>query len=206
LAGGLVAICLVLAAWEWVDFDWPSIHRNLIALDPAACIALMALLPVAGFSVGVVYLVAGAKFGPLVGGLVVAFATSVHLLLSHAIARGFLREWLQRFFARSRHRLPAVSASDERAVSVLAALAPGLPYFARNYLLALAGVPLRVYFWICLPLYVARSYVTILLGDLSGNPSRGRLAVLGAIYLAKLGVCAWLIRRLIKRHRRKTEL
>ncbi len=195
-----VAICLVLTGFFYIDIDWQALQRLLLALDPIACIAIMALLPVAGFSIGIVYLVAGAKFGPAMGGLVIAGATACHLVLTHMIARGFLRERLVRWFSRSKHRLPEIPASEEKAISALAALVPGLPYFARNYLLALSGVPLRIYFWICLPIYVARSYITILLGDLTSDPSGTRLGWLIGVYLLKLAICGILIRWLLKRH------
>lgn len=161
----------------------------------------MATLPVTGFSVGVIYLVAGAKFGPLLGGVAVAGATACHLVLTHWISRSFLRAPLLRLLERRGHRLPEIPAGENGAVSVMAALVPGVPYFARNYLLALSGIPLRTYFWICLPIYVARSYVTIFLGDLSGDPSRQRLVVLVLVYVAKLAVCAYLLARLRKRYK-----
>jgi uncharacterized membrane protein YdjX (TVP38/TMEM64 family) len=96
-----------------------------------------------------------------------------------------------------------VPPGEHAAVTVMAVLAPGLPYFARNYLLALSDVPLRVYFWIAVPLYVARSYVTLFIGDLATAPSGRQLVVLVAVYAVKLGICAyllWHIRRRLKRN------
>jgi uncharacterized membrane protein YdjX (TVP38/TMEM64 family) len=83
----------------------------------------------------------------------------------------------------------------------MASLVPGIPYFARNYLLALSGVPLWTYFWICLPIYVARSYLTIFLGDLSSDPDGQKLFLIVAVYALKLGICAYLIRRLRQRYK-----
>lgn len=202
LAAAVVAICLIVAALEFTNFDWTSIRRTLVALDSATCIVLMCLLPVGGFSVGIIYLVAGAKWGPWVGGAVIAGATAVHLVLSHLVARSFLRARFERFLARRDYHLPDIPRHEEGAVSALAALVPGVPYAIRNYLLALSGIALRTYFFICLPIYVIRSYVTIMLGDMSGQPSRIRFLVLGAVYLVKLGICALLIRWLMKRHRK----
>jgi uncharacterized membrane protein YdjX (TVP38/TMEM64 family) len=191
---------LLIAGISAAGVDWAKIQQSIEALNGFLVFALMATLPVAGFSVGVVYLVAGAKFGPVLGGVAVAGATAIHLLLTHWISRSFLREPLLRLLARRNHHLPVIPRGENAAISVMAALVPGVPYFARNYLLALSGVPLRTYFWICLPIYVARSYVTIFLGDLSGDPSRSGFMVLVAVYAVKLGICAYLLARLRRRY------
>jgi uncharacterized membrane protein YdjX (TVP38/TMEM64 family) len=197
----LAAVAVAVGVSFSTDFDWDRVQQAIAALNPILVFVLMATLPVAGFSVGVIYLVAGAKFGPLFGGVAVAGATAIHLLLTHWISQSFLRGPLLRLFARRKHRLPEIPPGENGAVSVMAALVPGIPYFARNYLLALSGVPLRLYFWICLPIYVARSYVTIFLGDLSGDPSGRRLLILVAVYAVKLGICAYLIARLRRRYK-----
>jgi uncharacterized membrane protein YdjX (TVP38/TMEM64 family) len=207
LAGVLAGLLALIAAVLWhADFEWGRIPRALGALNPFLVFALMSTLPVGGFSVGVIYLVAGAKFGPVLGGVTVAGATAIHLLLTHWIARSFLRGPLLRFLHRRHHHLPEIPPGENAAVAAMAALIPGIPYFARNYLLALSGMPLRTYFWICLPIYVARSYVTIFLGDLSGDPSRQRLLVLAAVYAVKLGICAVLLAHLRRRHKSRSEL
>jgi uncharacterized membrane protein YdjX (TVP38/TMEM64 family) len=199
---GFAVIAVAIAVFPFIrGFDWAGLQHQIEGLNPFLLIGLMATLPVAGFSIGIVYLIAGAKFGPLLGGVVVAGATATHLVLTHWISRSFLREPLERFIAKRKHHLPDIPPSEHGALSVMAALIPGLPYFIRNYLLALSGVPFRIYFWICLSIYVARSYVAIFLGDLSGDPSRRGFVILVAVYVVKLGICAWLIARMRKRYK-----
>jgi uncharacterized membrane protein YdjX (TVP38/TMEM64 family) len=183
-------------------FDWSDIKHLIGILNPEVVVPLMALLPVAGFPIVIVYLVAGARFGPVLGGVVVAAVTAVHLLLTHAVARGALRGPIERWVERRHKRLPDIPADEHAAIALIAGLVPGLPYVVRNYLLAFSGVRLRTYFWICLPIYVARSYVTILLGDLTTAPSGGRLVLLLAIDVIKVGICAGAIWRLRVHHRR----
>lgn len=185
----------------FLGFDWSGLQERIEGLNPFLLFGLMATLPVAGFSIGVVYLIAGAKFGPLLGGVVVAAATAIHLLLTHWISRSFLRGPLERMIAKRKHHLPDIPRSEHGALSVMAALIPGPPYFIRNYLLALSGVPFRVYFWICLGVYVARSYVAIFLGDLSGDPNQRGFFILVAVYVLKLAICAYLIARMRKRYK-----
>lgn len=190
----------------FTDFEFASITREITSwvekLNPLAVVPLMAILPVAGFPIAVVYLVAGARFGPLWGGVVVSLVTAFHLLATHAVARSFLRKPIERFVHRRHKKLPAIPEDEQVAVAVIAALVPGLPYFVRNYLLALSGVRLRVYFWTCLPIYVARSYVTIMLGDLSGDPSRRGFLILVAFDVLKILICGGVIWWWRRHHRR----
>ena len=162
----------------------------------------MAILPMFGFPILPVYLVAGVRFGALNGGVVVAVATAVHLVGSYFIARSFLRGPLERFLQRWHAHLPEVPDDEAAAVALIVALVPGIPYVIRNYLVAMTGIRLRVYFWICLPIYVARSYVSILLGDLGTDPDRKRLLILGGVEMLKVVICAIVIWWLREHHRR----
>jgi uncharacterized membrane protein YdjX (TVP38/TMEM64 family) len=200
VVAGLVAglVWALLPRW-----NWQAVPEIIAGLDTPASLLAMAVLPLTGFAIGAVYLVAGMKFGPVVGGLVVAAVTAFHLVASHLVARRLLRGPIERWLSRRRHHLPHIPKDDDVAVSALVAIVPGLPYSVRNYFLALADVPLRIYLPICLGIYVARAYVTIFLGDLTINPDGQRLWLLGGIYVVKLGISAELIRRLRRRHRRK---
>jgi uncharacterized membrane protein YdjX (TVP38/TMEM64 family) len=202
-AGALVAGAT--ACFYFTELEWAQVQDWIADLPVLPLLALMVLLPPFGFSISLVYLVAGARFGPWVGGAVIAGVTAAHLLLMHVIGRGFLRRRLERLLARRHHRLPRAPEGENVSLSVMAVMAPGLPYFSRNYLLALADVPLRVYFWVCLPLYVLRSYVSLFIGDLARSPDARQLALLIGFYALKLGICAyiiWRIRRRLKQRKR----
>lgn len=194
------------AVVAFTDFEFKAITAAITdwigRLHAATVVPLMALLPVAGFPIAVVYLVAGARFGPAWGGVVVAVVTAFHLLATHAVARSFLRAPIERLVERKHQKLPEIPPDEQPAVAVVAALVPGLPYFVRNYLLALSGVRLRVYFWTCLPIYVARSYVTILLGDLGSDPSRRGLFILVGVDVLKVVICGAVIWWLKRHHQR----
>jgi uncharacterized membrane protein YdjX (TVP38/TMEM64 family) len=195
----LIAAGLVL---RYTDLTWSGVIDWIDALNPIAVLPLMAVLPIAGFPISVVYLVAGARFGPVWGGVVVAAVTAVHLLGTYVVARSFLREPLKRFIEKRHAHLPQIPEDEQAAICVIAALVPGLPYVVRNYLLAIAGVKLRYYFWVCLPIYVARSYVTILMGDMGNEPTRTKIIVLVIIDVLKIAICAFVIWRLRVHHRK----
>jgi uncharacterized membrane protein YdjX (TVP38/TMEM64 family) len=202
----LIAVLLLVVGvgaviWVRGDYHLQDVTDTIAGFNAVIVFILMALLPVVGFSVSIVYLVAGMKFGPVLGGVLVAAATAVHLLATHWICQTVLRGRLQRFLAKRHHQLPHIPKGENVSVAAMAALVPGLPYFARNYLLALTDVPLRVYFWVCLPIYVIRSFVAIMLGDLGSDPDRKTLMIVVAVYVVKLSVCAYLIWRIRRRSR-----
>lgn len=195
--GALIAVAL---EFGW----WTDLVQAMERVNPILAVLLMALLPLAGFSIGVVYVVAGMKFGLWGGGLVIVGVTAVHLVATHWIARSFLRGPIERFLKRRNHKMPEAPAGTEQSLAAMVALVPGPPYFLRNYGLALSGIPLRKYFWVCLGIYTVRSYVTLALGDLGGDPSRAGIAWLVGILFLKLTICALLIRRIRRKHREMT--
>jgi uncharacterized membrane protein YdjX (TVP38/TMEM64 family) len=206
---GVAAIAM--AVFVFTDFkladvgkivDWSRVTAAIERLDAGLVIPLMAILPVFGFPVSVVYLVAGARFGPVWGGVVVALATAVHLLASYGIARTVFRKPLQRFIDKRHKKLPEIPEDEQALVALVVALVPGIPYIVRIYLVALADMRLRIYFWVSLVVYTLRSYVTILLGDLSSDPSGRRLVILLAVDAVKIVICGLAIWWLRVHHRR----
>jgi uncharacterized membrane protein YdjX (TVP38/TMEM64 family) len=197
-----VVIATVSLLILYTNLSWANVSDWMDDLNPAVVLPLMAVLPIGGFPIAVVYLVAGARFGPVWGGAVVAGVTVVHLLGTYLVARSFLRAPLQRFIERRNAHLPQVPEDEQAAVCLIAALVPGLPYVVRNYALALAGVRLKYYLGVCLPVYVARSYVTILLGDMTSDPTRTKIIILVIVDILKVGICALVIWRLRVHHRK----
>lgn len=198
-AGLLIAVAVVVGSFE--AWDWHAFLRDLENMDRLPLVALAAILPLFGFSIAVVYVVIGAVFGGWPGMAVVTFLTAIHLCGSHWIARSFLREPLQRFLKRRNKHLPDLPKGEEWAVALMTALVPGLPYVVRNYLLALSPVPFRIYFPICLPVYVLRSGLVIFFGDFTSDMNWQRVGILGAIFVVKLAVCAVLLHRLRARYK-----
>lgn len=207
-AAAVLAVLVVLSALV----DWHGLRESMEGMARGPLLALVTVLPLFGFSVGIVYLVIGAVFGGWVGLAVVGGITAVHLLGSHWIARSFLRGPLERYLKRHKKKLPTPPEGAEGSVALMTVLVPGLPYFVRNYLLALSDIPLRTYFWICWPVYVIRSILVIFLGDFSGDFSAQRAGVLGAVLVLKLAICAYLLHRVRARyksghhHHRRTAL
>lgn len=196
----LVAAVLVGGAvFALTHWGWHGIRDGLMQLHPALVLVFMAVLPVFGFSVAATYFLAGARFGIWWGGAAIAGVTAFHLLASHFVARAFFRKWVEGLLAKNRHRVPRIPPGENASLSAMIALVPGLPYFIRNYALALSEVPLRTYFWICLPIYVARSYVTLALGDLGSELTVKKAAILAGVLGVKLAICTYLLFRIRRR-------
>jgi uncharacterized membrane protein YdjX (TVP38/TMEM64 family) len=193
----IAVLVLVTAAFVYSHFfDFKDIHRHISSYHGVIVFLFMAILPIFGFSIGIVYLVAGAKFGGGWGLALIALATVAHLIGSHWIATSFLRKPIEGWLERKKYHLPHVPDGENVSVSLMTAIIPGLPYFARNYLLALAGIPLKTYFWVCLPIYVLRSSLAILLGDFSEGFTSRKVGLLVAMFVAKVTICAYIIKRL----------
>jgi len=199
LAATLVAAVAMLLGTETVDLG--AVRQWMQELNPALLILLMALLPLVGFSISVVYLIAGAVFGGLAGFTVVTAVTAVHLLGSHWLGTTFLRGPMARFLTSRKVHVPGIPAGEERSLSLLAVLTPGPPYFLRNYVLALSGIPLRIYFWIAWPVYVLRSSIVIFLGDIGADMDAHKVMILAGVFLLKLSICAYIVYRIRRRYR-----
>lgn len=205
---GGVLILLVVGAAVYFNHEYgllKNIHTHIAAYHWLIVFLLVATLPVFGFSIVICYLVVGTKFGAGWGVAVVALATMVHLLGSHWIATSFLRKRIEAFIAKKKYKLPHVPEGENASISLMTAIIPGLPYFVRNYLLALAGIPLRTYFWVCLPVYVLRSLLVLFAADFSAELTGNKFVLLVGIFLVKVGICAYIIKRLRDKSLRKSK-
>jgi len=184
------------------EFDWRDVPGWLQQVNEPLALVLMATLPIVGFPVSAVYLAIGAIFGPKWGGLVVMGITLVHLAVTHVLARTLLRQRIERWRKVWTQKLPVISEGDNISLTAMIIIVPGLPYVARNCLLAVSGVPLRYLLGVGVPLYVARSYTTLFLGNLGNNHSAKMFLVIGAIFVTKLTISGLLFLRLRRRARK----
>ena len=202
-AGLVVALTVVLLVLHFAEFEWREIWHDipgwLQQVNEPLALLLMATLPIIGFPVSATYLAIGAIFGPAWGGLVVMGITLVHLAVTHVLGRTLLKQRIAKWRKKWGQKIPVISEGDNISLVAMIVIVPGLPYFARNCLLAVSGVPLRYLLFVGLPLYVARSYTTLFLGNLGNNHSAKMFWVIGVIFVAKLTVSALLFLRLRRR-------
>lgn len=198
-----VAIAALFIALHYAEFEWSDVPGWLENVNRPLALAMMALLPIFGFPISAVYLAVGAIFGPAWGGLVVAGITLVHVGATQVLARTVLKERIRRWREGWSRRLPVISEGDNISMVAMIVIVPGLPYLARNCLLAVSDVPLRYLFGVGVPLYIARSYTTLFLGNVGNNPSAKSLWIIGSVFAVKLAISALLFKRLRWKARRK---
>src|SRR5262245_6103591 len=159
---------------------------------------LLAVLPVLGFPVSVLQVLAGVKFGFWAGVAVTAGAITCNLLGVHWVGSGFLKQRVKGLLSRTRFRLPEVPEGEHRFLGLLVPLLPG-SYTLKNYLMVLGGVSLRTLLCICLPIYAVRASSGIFLGGISGNLTPWLIALLVAGKIVGVLLTVWVIRRLRRR-------
>jgi uncharacterized membrane protein YdjX (TVP38/TMEM64 family) len=157
-----------------------------------AVIAAITLLPLVGFPVSWLHLVAGVRFD-FAGGLLVVAVTSV---LHHIIGWAVVRLLPDRLFKRLDPWREKLRGAGHRDTTLLCCLLPGMPYTVQLYLLPLLGTPFRLMFGLSAALHTARAVVTILFGDISDDLTPARVAALVAYYVVLFAVSAFSLRSL----------
>lgn len=140
-----------------------------------------AVLPAIGFPVSVFALAAGPLFGPVLGLPAVLALTlgcmAVSMTLSYVLARHVVRPWVTRLLGFLGYTIPVVPSEKRRMFVFLVRVTPGPPYVFQNFLLGLAGVPFRVYFWISWVISSASVSLFVVFGD-AVMKGRGKVALL----------------------------
>lgn len=167
-----------------------------MTLGPWPAFAALVILPLLGFPLSVLALAAGLRFGLGPALLLTAPAITLHLLFCYIAGRRWLAAPLHRWLARYDFTLPRAPAGESFSVALLVNLVPGPPYAAKTYLLALADIPFRSYFFAGLIANLLGASMAILAGDFlrAMTPLR---AVLLLTYVVLISVfCHRLIRQL----------
>jgi len=186
-----LAVCVGLAL-AYRQIDLKAVQERAARLNGFAVFALLTVLPLLGFPVTVVHVAAGIRFGVKLGLILVPVSILLQLLASYALVH-LWHDLFARRLATVQKRIPRGAHS---AVSIFTVLLPGVPYFAKNYVLPLVGVPLRTYLACCLPIHVVRCALPVILGAKSHELTPARWIAVVAYALILLGVSWWTYRRL----------
>jgi len=176
----------------WGRLDIADLHARAKALPAAAMVAAIAVLPLAGFPVSWLHLIAGVRFNFLGGIVVVAVTSVLHHVLGWALVRVLPSRWFRRLEPWRRR----LAGAGHRDATLLCCLLPGMPYTVQLYLMPLLGTPFRLMFGLSALLHTARAIVTILFGDFSDDLTPLRLASLAAYYAVLAAVSTLAIARL----------
>lgn len=189
---GLAVVGCVALVLLYGQIDKEAIHERAAELNGWVAFALLVILPLAGFPVSVLHVAAGIRFGVKLGLLLVPLSILIQLLASYALVHLF-HDTFERRLASVRKRIPRAAHG---AMTLFTMLLPGVPYFAKNYVLPLIGVPLPIYLLWCFPLHAVRSVLPVVLGGESRELTPGRVTVLALYGLAIVGASWWTYRRM----------
>jgi uncharacterized membrane protein YdjX (TVP38/TMEM64 family) len=181
-----------------------TILQSLRDLGIVPFFAGLAVLPLVGIPTTPFYVLAGATFGVAPSVLGAGIAHGVGLTAAHRLGQGLLRPLLVRLLARRRFELPEVGDRDELDVALLIRAVPGPPHFLKNYLLAMAGVRLRIFLLVSWPLTMSYAVGWIWIGGSLVDASLGRVA-LGFLWLGVVALALARIRRRKRRGQRQME-
>ena len=154
---------------------------------------LMVFLPLFPIPISLFYLITGSIYGvgfSLAASTVVIF---VNLSLAHYLATGFLRPFIDKIVSKYSYTVPQLSPTEYIKLSIVLRITPGIPYFLKNYLNSLAGVPFKPYILIAWPLEVLWALAFIVLGESAFEGSLG-LALYGICLVIALILITKLIR------------
>lgn len=128
-------------------------------------ILLMAVLPALGFPVSAFLVLSGIRFGIFYGLVSMAITYPVHLVLTYIFTRSFLRPYIDKFLKKRNYKIPEVSEKRKILYTSFFTAIPSLPYAVKNYLMALSGVSLPLFFGVVLPIHIAAGIPFVVLGE-----------------------------------------
>lgn len=178
---GLLAMLYLLWGEDARDFVQYALGEGS---PPVLFLVLFAVLPLFGFPVSAFLVLLGVRFG-IAGGLAIMIAgMAFHLLAAFWIVHSFLRSLVLRLLRRMDYRLPQVPEDRVVWFSFVFMAVPGLSYCLKNYVLPLAGVPLRHFFLAGFLMQGAMGVPFVIAGDALATESLLLLAVGFVLLLA----------------------
>ena len=135
---------VLIAAGIYLEIEYEYIQKVISLIDegmsPALFVALMIVLPVAGFPITVFLIIGGIKFGIFYMILLWLLILPIHPLIAYYLASP-LEKPLRRFSKKMGYPIPKLPEDRTAMYSFLFLAIPAIPYAVKNYLLPLAGAP-----------------------------------------------------------------
>ncbi|MEI7733671.1 MAG: VTT domain-containing protein [Verrucomicrobiota bacterium] len=128
-------------------------------------IAVMVFLPLVGFPISPFWILAGIRFGPVMGILVSVFALAANDAIAYQMASRWLKRPIQTWLAKRAYRLPQMNDGGEIRLLLICRLTPGFPLPAQNYLLGCSGIHFVRYLVWSLPLQAVWAIAFVVFGD-----------------------------------------
>lgn len=190
IVGAVVVIVALNLVYSRVDLN--ALRVATLELNGGLVFLALVVLPLLGFPVSVLHVLAGVRWGGAVGTSLVTASILLQLLASYGLVHVFRPLFAARL-EPLRRRIPEGAHGP---VSLFTMLVPGVPYFAKNYVLPLVGVPLPTYLLWCFPLHALRATVPVVFGDQSDHLTPVRIVLFCLYGTVIMLSCGWAYRRL----------
>lgn len=197
----IIALAVALLAVKGVDIFklGQTVLFRIRDAGPAVYFTAMALLPAVGVPMLSFTLTAGPMFAERLGLGTVVFlsllAITVNFVLSYFLARRAMRPVVHKLMTWLGYQLPDLDEKDATDITIIMRVTPGIPFFAQNYLLGLAGVSFTKYLLITCIFTWTLSAAFVVFGDALVR-GQGKMALVAASLL----VAATCVTHLIRRH------
>lgn len=178
------------AVWFWMEWDPDLFLQWKREIGPYPFFAALALLPAIGLPTTPFYVLAGATFPLWINSIGIPLSLAAHVLIVYGIAHSGLRGLAERALGRFGLALPALDPRRALRFAAMVKLTPGPPTFAKNYLIAFAGVPFPIYFAVCFGITLFYAMAFVLLGEsiLERDWTAGTLIAMGVLGLSALAL------------------
>jgi len=154
----VLLILAALVAWYVHDHyeDWS--REKVVAYGKSLPVVWFLLafliLPLLGFPISILLVLAGIRFGLGWGMVVAAAGVAVHNVSAYYLIHGWFRHPMRQRLERAGYGIPKIEGNHQIWFTILFAAIHGPPYAVKLYLLALTNVPLKIYFWAGAPVYL----------------------------------------------------
>lgn len=197
----IIVLSLLIAGGWFVQLHHHDISQEAIIafgerIHTAWFLILFFILPLLGFPLSILLVLAGIRFGFAGGMAASAVAVFFHNFTAYHICHGFFRDPMRNFLERAGYAIPPISPGHRVRLTALFTAIHGPPYFAKLYLLALTDIPFLIYFWVGAPVYLIFCVIPVGAGSAATQfDATWIYAIITALAIFSLGGY-WLRRRI----------
>ena len=195
---------LVVIGISWLihahldDLSREAIMRHGRDLPPAGFVAAFLILPLLGFPISILLVLAGLRFGLGVGMVLVSGGMIFHHFAAYHLAHGGFREWVIQRLKRAGYTIPTIKSKHRIWFTAVFAAIHGPPYVVKLYLLALTNIPFRIYCSVGAPVYIIFGLIPVSAGSAIVHLDANWIYLFIGISFALLFVAYYLQRRVAK--------
>ncbi len=161
-----------------------TILEALRGSPPWMFLLALSLLPLVGVPLSALWVITGVTFGTRDGFLLIMAGMAINFALAYLISNRWLRGPLTRLFEKRGIRIPQAQPSEFVKLTIAIRIFPGLPNVMQSYLLGLANVPFRIYYFLSFPPQIAIAIGFVLFGESLANMKGGGIIMAVLIIIA----------------------